>query len=93
MIKIRNEQGQIVEITDEQYQEELKKGKENGYKLWLGVVNRIAESNNCTIREVLVAIRLLRDYDLHEIVGWYDSRNFIQRLNEELASSEATQYQ
>lgn len=75
----------IKEITEEEYQEQLKIGKENAYQnLFKKKVEEIAQSYNMSFKDVVNALRLMRSPShIGRLFEWVDYPEFMERLFQE----------
>lgn len=88
-VKLFNpETNSYYEITDDEYEEDKKKGKENNYKRFCELVQTIAKENKLKYEDAVRAIYLLvnpidYDHDVRRLFEWQDSHEFIIRLLKE----------
>lgn len=79
---------QIVEISDEEYEEQRAIGKQNAYNLFKTQLEQICKANNVDFRAGVHAVYLLTnpssyENDVRRLFEWKDAPDFMKQLLDE----------
>ena len=67
-------------ISEEEYEEGLKLGKENRYVAFVSSCEKVAKKNFMLLSDVANALYLVSRSQIQDLLRWEESYEFIQRL-------------